>query len=102
MTTSPKSVLWEKWLKHDDIDAANELVKVYDYLVSYHVERVAVHLPKSVSRDDLVSLAYLGLFDALKRFEPERDNKFNTYASFRIRGSIIDGLRREDWLPRSL
>lgn len=44
----------------------------------------------------------MGLFDALKKFEPQRQLKFDTYASFRIRGSIIDGLRKEDWLPRSL
>lgn len=44
----------------------------------------------------------MGLLDALYKFEPERDLKFHTYASFRIRGAIIDGLRKEDWLPRTL
>lgn len=43
----------------------------------------------------------MGLFDALERFDPARDLKFDTYASFRIRGAILDGLRKEDWLPRS-
>lgn len=43
----------------------------------------------------------IGLYDALEKFDPERELKFDTYASFRIRGAILDGLRKEDWLPRS-
>ena len=43
----------------------------------------------------------MGLFDALNKFDYSRDLKFDTYASFRVRGAIIDGLRKEDWLPRS-
>lgn len=72
------------------------------HLVTFHVDRIAVNLPNNVDRDDLESFAFMGLFDALNKFEPERELKFDTYASFRIRGSIIDGLRQEDWLPRSL
>lgn len=70
-------------------------------LVTYHVQRISVSLPKSVSRDDLHSLGMIGLYDALEKFDPERELKFDTYASFRIRGAILDGLRKEDWLPRS-
>lgn len=72
------------------------------YLVSFHVDRIAINLPRNVNKSDLESFALLGLFDALNKFQPERQLKFDTYASFRIRGSIIDGLRKEDWLPRSL
>ena len=72
------------------------------YLVNFHVDRIAVNLPNNVNRDDLESFALMGLFDALNKFEHDRQLKFDTYASFRIRGSIIDGLRKEDWLPRSL
>src|SRR5699024_9084724 len=74
----------------------------YHHLVLFHVERISINLPQSVSWDDLESYALQGLYDALKKFEPERQLKFDTYASFRIRGSIIDGLRKEDWLPRTL
>src|SRR5690625_979963 len=97
-----EQTLWDKWLNNRDDYAANELVRKYMYLVSFHVERIAVNLPSNVKKDDLESLAFIGLFDALNKFEPERELKFDTYASFRIRGSIIDGLRKEDWLPRSL
>lgn len=93
--------LWKNWIEHDDLQAANELIKQYMYLVTFHVERIATNLPKNVSHDDLMSLALMGLYDAIKKFEPKRGLKFDTYASFRIRGSIIDGLRKEDWLPRS-
>lgn len=93
--------LWESWLESNDPNVANDLIKHYMYLVNFHVERIAVNLPRNVHRDDLTSLAFMGLFDAINKFEPERGLKFDTYASFRIRGSIIDGLRKEDWLPRS-
>lgn len=56
---------------------------------------------KNVSRDDIHSLGLMGLYDALEKFDPTRELKFDTYASFRIRGAIIDGLRKEDWLSRS-
>lgn len=96
-----ESVYWDKWVSDRDPDAGDLLVKKYTPLVSYHVQRIYVGLPKNVPRDELVSLGMVGLFDALNKFDPKRDLKFDTYASFRIRGSIIDGLRKEDWLPRS-
>ncbi|MDR7072165.1 FliA/WhiG family RNA polymerase sigma factor [Fictibacillus barbaricus] len=93
---------WEKWNKSRDREAGDVLLRAYMPLVNYHVQRISVGLPKSVNKDELRSLGMLGLYDALKKFEPERDLKFDTYASFRIRGAILDGLRREDWLPRSM
>lgn len=96
-----EQVCWQKWICDRDPESGNMLVKKYIPLVSYHVQRISINLPKSVSRDDIRSLGMMGLFDALERFDPERDFKFDTYASFRIRGAILDGLRKEDWLPRS-
>lgn len=92
---------WQKWIQFRDAEAGNYLVKKYLPLVTYHVQRISVGLPKSVSKDDLHSLGMFGLFDALEKFDFSRELKFDTYASFRIRGAIIDGLRKEDWLPRS-
>jgi RNA polymerase sigma factor for flagellar operon FliA len=91
---------WDLWLTSRDPDAGDLLVKRYTPLVHYHVQRLSVHLPKNVNRDELKSLGFLGLVDALTKFDPSRDLKFDTYASFRIRGAILDGLRKEDWLPR--
>ncbi|WLR53411.1 FliA/WhiG family RNA polymerase sigma factor [Mesobacillus subterraneus] len=100
-STSEEQVTWDKWVQFRDPDAGNLLIKKYMPLVSYHVQRISVSLPKSVSRDDLRSLGMIGLYDALEKFDPNRDLKFDTYSSFRIRGAILDGLRKEDWLPRS-
>lgn len=94
--------LWDEWLKSKDDESANTLIHHYQYLVAFHVDRIAAHLPTSVNRDDVKSFGLIGLFDALKKFDPSRDLKFDTYASFRVRGAIMDGLRREDWLPRSI
>jgi len=99
-TTLEEKNAWEMWNTNRDTDACNTLIKKYMPLVSFHVQRISVGLPKSVSREELNSLGMIGLYDALERFDPKRDLKFDTYASFRIRGSIIDGLRKEDWLSR--
>ncbi|MED3660424.1 FliA/WhiG family RNA polymerase sigma factor [Ureibacillus sp. FSL K6-8385] len=93
--------LWNSWIKNRDPHAGNLLIKKYQPLVSYHVQRIGSGLPKNVSRDDLTSLGMMGLFDALNKFDINRDLQFDTYASFRVRGAIIDGLRKEDWLSRS-
>ena len=75
---------WQKWIEKRDCQAGDFLAKKYMPLVSYHVQRISVGLPRSVNRDDLRSLGMMGLFNALERFEPARDLKFDTYASFRI------------------
>ena len=96
-----EAAYWERWTQNRDPEAGNILVKKYTPLVTYHVQRISSGLPRNVSRDDIMSLGLQGLFDALTKFDTGRDLKFETYASFRIRGTIIDGLRKEDWLPRS-
>ncbi|MGE7917885.1 FliA/WhiG family RNA polymerase sigma factor [Viridibacillus sp. NPDC093762] len=100
-TVNEEQKLWSSWTAERDPRAGDLLIKKYIPLVSYHVQRISTGLPKNVSRDELTSLGMMGLFDALNKFDPTRDLKFDTYASFRVRGAIIDGLRKEDWLPRS-
>ncbi|WP_214813417.1 FliA/WhiG family RNA polymerase sigma factor [Exiguobacterium sp. s196] len=100
--TTHLTQLWDRWNMDRDMDTANELLAHYEFLVHYHVQRMIVTLPKSVERDELKSLGYMGLYDALMKYDPEHNNKFDTYAAFRIRGAIIDGLRKVDWLPRSV
>ncbi|HET7658077.1 MAG TPA: FliA/WhiG family RNA polymerase sigma factor [Bacillales bacterium] len=93
---------WDKWIDDRDSEAGEHLLQLYMPLVNYHVQRIAVGLPRSVDSNVLRSHGLLGLFDALNKFDISRDLKFDTYASFRIRGAILDGLRKEDWMPRSL
>ncbi|MDE0562097.1 FliA/WhiG family RNA polymerase sigma factor [Exiguobacterium sp. B2(2022)] len=100
--TTHLTQLWDRWNTDRDMDTANELLAHYEFLIHYHVQRMIVTLPKSVERDELKSLGYMGLYDALMKYDPEHNNKFDTYAAFRIRGAIIDGLRKVDWLPRSV
>jgi RNA polymerase sigma factor FliA len=105
MSNSPATLelkYWELWTGSRDADAGNILIQKYMPLVNYHVQRIAVNLPKNISKDELNSLGLVGLLDALNKFDLSRDLKFDTYASFRIKGAIIDGLRKEDWLPRSM
>jgi len=71
-------------------------------LISYIAERLAVSLPQSVELDDLKSLGILGLIDAIENYKPEKQVRFTSYAALRIKGSIIDGLRSLDWVPRSV
>jgi len=70
------------------------------------VKRIAFHmmsrLPSSVQVDDLVQNGMIGLLDAIDRFEAGFGAQFETYATQRVRGAMLDGLRENDWLPRSL
>lgn len=93
---------WSKWKEHKDPEAGNRIVAKYLPLVEYVVHRLAINLPHSVHKDDLMSFGFNGLLDAIKKFEVERGLQFETYASWRIKGAIIDGLRQSDWLPRSV
>ncbi|MDP4169379.1 MAG: sigma factor, partial [Bacillota bacterium] len=77
-STSEEKVNWEKWSCNRDEHAGNFLVRKYLPLVSYHVQRISAGLPKNVSKDDLKSLGMIGLYDALEKFDPARDLKFDT------------------------
>lgn len=95
-------LLWKR-LKHDgDLEAEKDLIEHYLYLVDQVVYRIAPGLPKNIVKDDLRSYGFVGLIDAVRKFVPEKGNQFVTYATWRIRGSILDGLREQDWLPRSI
>lgn len=93
---------WNLWRTTKDPTAADALIRYYEPIVQYHVSRIRVNLPKHIHIDDLFSNGYMGLYDALLKFDVKRDLKFDTYASFRVRGAILDGLRKEDRMPRSL
>ena len=71
-------------------------------LVRYIAERIAIRLPPHISTEELISAGTMGLFDALKDFDSSQGTKFKTYASYRIKGAILDELRRLDWVPRSI
>ena len=87
----------------DDAKATrDELIEEYAPLVKYLAERLSARLPASIEVDDLINTGVLGLIDAIDKFVPDRGVKFKTYAEFRIRGAMLDYLRRQDWAPRSM
>jgi len=78
----------------------DELIERHRPLVQLIALRLHKTLPKSVQVDDLISAGLFGLFDAINKFDPSRGVKFKTYCPPRIKGSILDQLRSEDWVPR--
>lgn len=79
-----------------------KIIEQYAPLVKFIAQKIAVRLPANVELDDLLSSGVIGLMDAIDKYDPGRDNKFKTYAEFRIRGAILDELRAQDWIPRSM
>jgi RNA polymerase sigma factor for flagellar operon FliA len=80
----------------------DQLIMDYAPLIRFVAQRIASRLPSSIDIDDLISAGVIGLMDAIEKYDPSRDNKFKTYAEFRIRGAILDELRAQDWVPRSV
>jgi RNA polymerase sigma factor FliA len=94
--------LWRKYKKTKDPMLREQIVEKYLYLVKYVAGRTAINLPSNIDLGDLVSYGILGLFDAIEKYDVEQGNKFETYAVSRVRGSIMDELRKLDWAPRLL
>lgn len=93
-------------LVRDDYTPVNtprdRLIGEYAPLIKYIAQKIAARLPANIELDDLISSGVIGLMDAIDKYDNTRDNKFKTYAEFRIRGAILDELRAQDWVPRSV
>lgn len=94
--------LWRDYGAGHDKLLRDRLMLHYAPLVKYVAGRVGTGLPAHVDVADLVQSGIFGLADAIEKFEPERGLKFETYAMQRIRGAILDELRSQDWVPRSV
>jgi RNA polymerase sigma factor for flagellar operon FliA len=95
--------LWSRYVTdRDNTPLRDRLILHYAPLVKYVAGRVGSGLPAHVEQADLVSYGTFGLIDAIARYEPTREVKFESYAMARIRGAIIDELRSTDWIPRSV
>lgn len=102
MTISVDEDLWDRFLNDDDDEARKALIAHYVPLANKVAGWMKSSLPAHVDYDDVRSNAYLGLIDAVSRFEPGRGFKFETFATPRIKGAVLDFLRGQDWAPRSL
>lgn len=95
--------VWEKYLADkSDKKSRDILIVQYIYLVRYTVGRVKVSLPATISIEDIAGYGVEGLINAIERFSPQKNSRFETYALIRIRGAILDKIRAQDFLPRSV
>lgn len=94
--------LWQRYAATRDARVRSRLIEHYMPLVWYVVKKLAVTLPKTVDQNDLSGYGSIGLIEAVEKFKVERGVKFQTYAITRIRGAILDEMRKQDWVPRSV
>jgi RNA polymerase sigma factor FliA len=102
LANTPDDDIWTIWVLERSQAVKDELVLRYLPLVEQTAGRMRIGLPRSVQFDELVNAGMIGLISAVDNFQPERGFKFETYASNRVRGAILDSLRDYDWMPRSI
>jgi RNA polymerase sigma factor for flagellar operon FliA len=94
--------LWQRYHQQADTHTENALVEQYLPLVRSVVGRLAMTLPDHVDADDLNSAGLVGLLQALRNYDPSCGSSFESYARLRVRGAMLDELRRMDWVPRTV
>src|SRR5690554_2130398 len=99
---SQTNSLWEGYKKDNNLDLRNQLVAQYVYLVRYIVNRFPPTYSTIYDHDDLIGYGMIGLLDAIEKFDLSKGVKFETYALARIKGAILDQMRKLDWVPRSI
>jgi RNA polymerase sigma factor FliA len=104
MPLSPEQLsrAWREFKVEGHPTARVELINHYSYLVKITAGRLVTSLPGGLDREDLVGAGVIGLIKSVDQFDPSRDVKFETYAIALIRGAILEMLRDEDWVPRSI
>lgn len=102
MKTTDKEKLWETYQKNPTSEIREKIILEYAPLVKVVAGRLSMYLGYNVEYDDLVGYGIFGLIDAIDKFDAAKDVKFETYASLRIRGSILDQIRKMDWIPRTV
>lgn len=102
MDEAKRAKLWDKYSRKRDSETREALIIEYVPLVKLVSGRLSMYLGYTVEYEDLVSYGIFGLIDAIDKFDYGKGIKFETYASLRIRGSILDQIRKMDWIPRSV
>lgn len=102
MKTDDREKLWERYRKKPSQELREQLIIEYSQLVKLVAGRLSMYLGYNVDYDDLVSYGIFGLIDAIDKFDLTKNVKFETYASLRIRGAILDQIRKMDWIPRTV
>ena len=95
--------LWNCYFKDkSNKEIRDTLIVQHIYLIRYVVGRVKVTLPATISIEDIAGYGVEGLINAIERYSPQKNTRFETYALIRIRGAILDRIRSQDFLPRSV
>lgn len=102
MDEGQKNKLWEEYAGTKSPEVREKLIVAYAPLVKLVAGRLSMYLGYNVEYEDLVSYGIFGLIDAIDKFDSMKEVKFETYASLRIRGSILDQIRKMDWIPRTI
>lgn len=102
MDEAGKKKLWDEYHKNKSNELRGQIIVEYSSLVKTVAGRLSMYLGYNVEYDDLVSYGIFGLIDAIDKFDMMKDVKFETYASLRIRGAILDQIRKMDWIPRTI
>ncbi len=102
MNAENKQMLWEDYAKKRTPELQEKILIEYAGLVKLVAGRLSMYLGYNVEYDDLVGYGTFGLIDAVDKFDYTKGVKFETYASLRIRGAILDQIRKMDWIPRSI
>lgn len=103
MSEEELTALWHEYLNDKTNKSARDtLIVQYIYLIRYVVGRVKVTLPSTISIEDIAGYGVEGLINAIERYSPQKNTRFETYALIRIRGAILDRIRAQDFLPRSV
>lgn len=98
----PVHELWVRYSKSGDVEIRNELIRQYSYLVRCIAIKIVGHYQYFNYLDDIISEGLIALMDAIAKFDLEKKVKFETFASIKIRGAMIDYIRRQDCFPRRL
>ena len=102
MDDAGKKKLWEEYAGTRSPEVREKIILEYAPLVKVVAGRLSMYLGYNVEYEDLVSYGIFGLIDAIDKFDCLKDVKFETYASLRIRGAILDQIRKMDWIPRTI
>lgn len=102
MSEEERKVLWEQYSRNKTAPLREKLIIEYAGLVKVVAGRLGMYLGYTVEFDDLLGYGTFGLIDAIDKFDKLKGVKFETYASLRIRGAILDQIRKMDWIPRTL
>lgn len=102
MDEAKRKKLWDDYSSSKSAQLREQIILEYAPLVKVVAGRLSMYLGYNVEYDDLVGYGVFGLIDAIDKFDPSKEVKFETYASLRIRGAILDQIRKMDWIPRTV